>query len=151
MYQMIMTAGCLPLFQVIDMLNLLYCYGQVIEFLAFLQLRRSRPDIARPFRIGIDFCGACTMLIVPLIFIVVILCLSSPSTLLLSSGMVLLGPVAYWVMDAARERKWCHFADRGAFSAYPSFLFEEPLPTTMKAAEGYKSLDIDTEARNGSS
>lgn len=130
------------------MLNLLYCYGQVIEFLAFLQLRRSRPDIARPFRIGIGFCGACTMLVVPLVFIVVILCLSSTSTLLLSSGMVLLGPVAYWALDAARERKWCHFADRGAFSAYPSFLFEER-PTTTATAGSYKSFEVDAEARSG--
>jgi len=33
--------------EVVGMLNLLYCYAQIIEFAAFLHLRRTRPDLHR--------------------------------------------------------------------------------------------------------
>mmetsp|Transcript_5955 Transcript_5955/g.8361 ORF Transcript_5955/g.8361 Transcript_5955/m.8361 type:complete len:627 (-) Transcript_5955:35-1915(-) len=105
--------------QVIDMLNLLYCYGQAIEFLAFLQLRRARPDIARPYRIGVGFYGMCFMLFCPLVFIVLILSISSTISLVLSSVMVLLGPAVYFTLEVAKARKWCKFEDR--FISYPSF------------------------------
>ena len=99
---------------VVDMLNLLFCFGQAIEFVAFLHLRRVKPDMPRPFKIPVGFYGMCVMLSFPLLFIAVIMYFSSFISLVVSSGLALLGIILYYVLEAARERKWCKFEDRYA-------------------------------------
>lgn len=100
--------------EVVDMLNLLYCYGQAIEFFAFLYLRYSKPDMPRPFRIPVGFFGMCLMLTPPLAFIVVILYFSSMTALVLSGALLVLGFVLYYLLELARVNGWCSFEDRYA-------------------------------------
>lgn len=100
--------------EVVDMLNLLFCYGQAIEFFAFLYLRYAKPDMPRPFRIPIGFYGMCVMLAFPLAFIVVILYFSSMSALVSSVVLTMLGFVLYYMLDYARVNNWCTFVDRYA-------------------------------------
>lgn len=52
--------------EIVEILNFLYCFSQLIEFGAFIKLRISRPDLHRPFRIPINTVGCCIMLIPPL-------------------------------------------------------------------------------------
>ena len=40
--------------EIIEMLNLLFCFGQLIEFAAFIQLRIRYPHMPRPYMI--DMC-----------------------------------------------------------------------------------------------
>jgi amino acid transporter len=98
--------------EVIDMLNLLYCYGQAIEFFAFLHLRRVKPDMPRPYRIPIGFYGMCIFLMFPLSFIAIILYFSSFTSFLLSLLLAACGVGIYWFVEIARENKWCQFEDR---------------------------------------
>lgn len=99
---------------VVDMLNLLFCFGQAIEFVAFLHLRRVKPDMPRPFKIPVGFYGMCVMLSFPLLFIAVIMYFSSFTSLVVSSGLALLGIALYYLLEAARVRQWCKFEDRYA-------------------------------------
>jgi amino acid transporter len=98
--------------EVIDMLNLLFCFGQAIEFFAFLELRRSKPNMPRPFRIGIGFVGMCFVLLFPLTFIVVILYFSSTKSLVLSFFCALLGVGVYYILEIAKTNKLCVFEDK---------------------------------------
>lgn len=100
--------------EVVDMLNLLFCYGQAIEFFAFLYLRYAKPDMPRPFRIPIGFYGMCIVLAFPLAFIVVILYFSSMSALVSSVVLTMLGFVLYYMLEYARVNNWCAFVDRYA-------------------------------------
>lgn len=100
--------------EVVDMLNLLFCYGQAIEFFAFLYLRLYKPDMPRPFRIPIGFYGMCVMLAFPLAFIVVILYFSSRLALVLSGLLTLFGFILFYVLEWARSNGFCSFEDRYA-------------------------------------
>lgn len=100
--------------EVVDMLNLLFCYGQAIEFFAFLHLRRTKPDMPRPFKIPIGYHGMCVMLAFPLAFILVILYFSSWSALLTSGTLSLCGVGLYYLLEMARTKGWCDFEDRYA-------------------------------------
>jgi amino acid transporter len=100
--------------EVVDMLNLLFCYGQAIEFFAFLHLRRAKPDMPRPFKIPIGYHGMCVVLTFPLAFIVVILYFSSATALISSVLLSLLGFVLYYILELARTNSWCAFEDRYA-------------------------------------
>lgn len=95
--------------EVVDMLNLLFCFGQAIEFFAFLHLRRVKPDMPRPFQIPIGYWGMCVVLAFPLAFILVILYFSSFTSLVLATLLSLSGVFVYYFMEFARSRDWCHF------------------------------------------
>jgi len=109
----VLCLGWLSFGEVVSMLNLLYCYSQLIEFAAYLQLRVDRPDLPRPFRVPVPTWGAAVMLLGPVCFIGVIMVYSSLYVLLLSLFMVLLGAGVYQLLHLARTQGWCRFAERG--------------------------------------
>eukprot|EP01038_Epipyxis_sp_PR26KG_P008883 gene8883-11982_t len=113
----IICLGWMSFAEVIDVLNLLFCYGQAIEFCAFLHLRRVKPDMPRPYQVGIGFYGMCVVLSFPLAFIIVILYFSSLQSLVLSMISALSGIVVYYLLEYAKENKWCLFEDKSEVSA----------------------------------
>lgn len=110
----ILVLGWLSFSEVVEMLNMLFCFGQAIEFFAFLHLRRVKPDMPRPYRIGVGFYGMCVMLSFPLAFILVIIYFSSALSIMVSIVVGLLGCVAYYLLQYAKDHNLCHFHDRFA-------------------------------------
>jgi amino acid transporter len=100
--------------EVVDMLNLLFCFGQAIEFFAFLHLRRVKPDMPRPYRINIGFYGMCVILSFPLLFILIIIYFSSYASFVVSVSLACFGVILYYLLQLAREHGWCHFKDQYA-------------------------------------
>ena len=47
---------------IVELLNLLYCVAALLEFAAFLYLRRYAPDWHRPYRVPLPFWALCVML-----------------------------------------------------------------------------------------
>lgn len=101
--------------QVIDILNLLYCMAQIIEFLAFIELRRNHDHLHRPYRIPVGFAGAVGLMVLPLVFVVLIFAISSIKTIILACAGAIVGVAAFYLLERARARGWCVF---------------EPLPST---------------------
>lgn len=97
---------------VVDMLNLLFCFGQIIEFFAFLQLRISKPDMPRSYKVNLGFYGMCVVLAFPIIFIIIILCISSSTSLIVCFSLSILGVVVYYLLEYAKKNNWCEFYDR---------------------------------------
>ena len=83
--------------------------GQIIEFLAFIELRRSHESMHRPYRIPVNFAGSIALMSLPLLFIVLIFFLSALKTVIFAVVAALLGIVAYYLIEMAKERKWCEF------------------------------------------
>jgi amino acid transporter len=82
---------CWMHFSDVQLLNLLFCIGQIIEFAAFLELRRSRPDMNRPYKIPLGFGALCLMVALPCAFILVIISFSSDSALMVAFSVAFLG------------------------------------------------------------
>ena len=97
--------------KVIDLLNLLFCFGQTIEYLAFIELRRSYPNMHRPWKIPLGYHGVCAMLFLPLAFSAMVLFLSSTQAIAISTTLTLLGFVAYELLARAKAANWCEFAE----------------------------------------
>ena len=95
--------------EVIDMLNVLYCIAQLVEFAAFVQLRIKYPDISRPYKVPLGTLGVSLMLLIPALFCIVIIALSSQTTLVTVFVLTLFGFVLQLFLHVARERGWFVF------------------------------------------
>ena len=98
--------------EVVAMLNLLYCYSQVIEFAAFLYLRYARPDLPRPFKVPIGTVGMGLLLLLPFAFIGVVVYFSSLLSLCLSALLCIMGGFVYYLLLHAKKEGWCEFEER---------------------------------------
>jgi amino acid transporter len=110
----IMCLCWLSFSEVIDMLNLLFCFGQAIEFFAFLYLRVYKDDMPRPYRIPLGTTGCILMTLFPLLFIGVIIYFSSFMAFVVSTSLTLFGVVLYYMLEYAKKQGWCGFEDRFA-------------------------------------
>lgn len=108
----VLCLGWLSFSEVVDMLNLLFCFGQAIEFCAFLHLRRTQPDMPRPYRIGIGFIGMCIMLSFPLMFIFVIISFSSVASLAVSGTLALSGVLMWYLLEFLKKMNYCIFENK---------------------------------------
>ena len=111
--------------EIIEMLNLLFCFGQLIEFAAFIQLRLRYPHMPRPYMIPLNTVGMCIMLAFPTLFVFIILSFSSMWAVVVSGGLIMSGFLVYTVLGIAKERKWCEFENQ----------FEDVAPHMVSSAE----------------
>jgi amino acid transporter len=95
--------------EIIQMLNILYCFAQVIEFVAFIQLRIRYGHVYRPYRIPLGTLGCVCMLILPTTFAIVMICISSLQTLIVAIVFILLGHVLYYILEYAKKYELCEF------------------------------------------
>ena len=91
--------------QVIEMLNILYCFAQIIEFISFIYLRIKYPNLKRPFKIPLDTFGVCLMLTLPMIFIFIIIFISSFISVFTAFMLFLLGFVAFDILEYLKQRE----------------------------------------------
>ncbi|CAK9084184.1 unnamed protein product [Durusdinium trenchii] len=99
---------------IINMLNSVYCVAQVIEFSAFLHLRRKHDDLERPFRVPCrSLAACCLLLLMPFAFCLVLLVMPfvrgdwfQVASLL---GSILLGLLLYHLLELSRRRGWLTF------------------------------------------
>ncbi|KAK1304064.1 putative polyamine transporter [Acorus calamus] len=93
--------------------NFLYCFGMLIEFVAFVRLRMKYPAASRPYKIPLGTVGSILMLIPPTVLIVVVLALSSFKVMLVSLGAILVGLILQPCLKFVDERRWLKFSVSG--------------------------------------
>ncbi|KAG0502097.1 hypothetical protein HPP92_002169 [Vanilla planifolia] len=71
--------------------NFLYCFGMILEFVAFVKLRVKYPSVPRAYRIPLGTLGCVVMLIPPTVLIVVVLALASFKVMVVSILAMLVG------------------------------------------------------------
>lgn len=114
-YGVLLSAGgiiCLSylsFLDIVDMLNLVFCLAQAIEFAAFLYLRIYREDIHRPYKIPLSVPALCFLLILPFGFIGVIIAFSTVGCLILSTSLMLMGVVMFHLTEYLRKNNLCEF------------------------------------------
>ncbi|KAL7574619.1 hypothetical protein ACA910_002971 [Epithemia clementina (nom. ined.)] len=87
----------------IEMLNFNYTFALLLEYLAFLKLRVTRPDLERPYRVPLSTTG-CIILFTPtLIAIGAVIYLATLKTWIFGSLVMIFGLLLFYV----RERKFC--------------------------------------------
>ena len=121
----------LDFMSILQMLNGVYCVAEVVEFSAFLSLRRNYPDLHRQFRVPLEFRGCVLMCILPFCFLLFMLSLPILGKQLNITGFVLVviatGNVLYLVVEGLRMTGWVKFLRKPPRSPYELIaLFQTP-------------------------
>ncbi|XP_074273686.1 putative polyamine transporter At1g31830 [Silene latifolia] len=90
--------------------NFLYCFGMILEFMAFLVLRIKHPDLDRPYKIPIGRVGCILMCIPPTALICLVLTFSSVKVLVVSLIAVVIGLVLQPGLTYVKKRGWVKFS-----------------------------------------
>lgn len=61
--------------QIVELLNIVYCLSELVEFAAFITLRYRAPDLVRPYKVPLPNWACMLMLMPATVFLVVILVL----------------------------------------------------------------------------
>ncbi|XP_074283216.1 putative polyamine transporter At1g31830 isoform X1 [Silene latifolia] len=73
--------------------NFLYCFGMILEFIAFVLLRIKQPSVSRPYKIPLGTIGSILMCVPPTILICLVLALASVKVMVVSLIAVSIGLV----------------------------------------------------------
>lgn len=90
--------------------NFLYCFGMLMEFVAFLKLRIKHPKASRPYKIPGGTAGAVLICTAPSLLIFVVLAVSSFKVMALSLFAVMIGLVLYPCVQYAEKKGWMRFS-----------------------------------------
>jgi amino acid transporter len=90
--------------------NYLYCFGMILEFIAFIKLRVVHPNASRPYKIPLGTIGAVLMIIPPTILIVVVMMLASFKVMVVSIMAMLVGFVLQPALVYVEKRRWLKFS-----------------------------------------
>ncbi|KAE8702221.1 putative polyamine transporter [Hibiscus syriacus] len=97
--------------EILEFLNFLYSIGMLLEFAAFIKLRIKNPDLHRPYGVPLQTFGATMLCLPPALLLVLVMCLASAKTFIMSGIVIIVGILMYPVLVHAKNRKWTHFAD----------------------------------------
>ncbi|CAN4112588.1 unnamed protein product [Withania somnifera] len=90
--------------------NFLYCFGMILEFIAFVKLRIKYPAALRPYRIPVGTVGSILMCVPPTIFILVVMALCSFKVMIVSFLAILVGLIMQPCLSYADKKKWLSFS-----------------------------------------
>lgn len=107
----IVFLGFLSFTAIIEILNTLYILAELLEFVAFLKLRVSRPELRRPYKLPLSTVGCFIMLLPAGSFLLILLFLASTTTLAVCFLMVSIGFLLPYLISVARRRNWCEFEE----------------------------------------
>ncbi|KAM5562615.1 putative polyamine transporter [Rosa sericea] len=90
--------------------NYLYCFGMIMEFIAFVKLRIQHPNIPRPYKIPFGTIGAILMCIPPTVLIFVVIALASLKIMAISIAAVIVGFVLQPCVEYIKKNRWYDFS-----------------------------------------
>ncbi|KAL3500109.1 hypothetical protein ACH5RR_039202 [Cinchona calisaya] len=90
--------------------NFLYCFGMILEFIAFIRLRYKYPTAPRPYKIPVGNIGAILMCIPPTILICAVLAFSSLKVMIVSLAAVVIGLVMHPCLQHVEKKRWMKFS-----------------------------------------
>jgi len=108
-YVVVMVLISVPFGKILQIDNWLYAAALLLEYAAFIQLRRTKPYMSRPFTVPGGFYGACTIVAIPSIIGVYAMATCELVVQLSALGVILFGTIAYYVMEQAKAKNWLRF------------------------------------------
>ncbi|KAI3702348.1 hypothetical protein L6452_28084 [Arctium lappa] len=95
--------------EILEFLNFLYAIGMLLEFAAFIKLRLKKPDLHRPYKVPLKTFGATMLCVPPATLLLLVMCLASARTFLVTGAVIVLGFALYPAIIHAKNKKWAHF------------------------------------------
>ncbi|OAY52283.1 probable polyamine transporter At1g31830 [Manihot esculenta] len=108
--------------------NFLYCFGMIMEFIAFVKLRIEYPGAPRPYTIPVGTAGAILICIPPTLLILVVLALASLKVMAISIFTVILGLAMQPCLMYAAKKRWFRFSENSNIADIYSTYYERNAP-----------------------
>ncbi|XP_019705416.1 probable polyamine transporter At1g31830 isoform X2 [Elaeis guineensis] len=90
--------------------NILYCFGMLLEFLAFMRLRIKCPMAPRPYKIPLGTIGSILIIIPPTLVIFVELAFASLKIMIISFVAVIIGLILRPCLKYLEKKRWLRFS-----------------------------------------
>ncbi|KAJ0011323.1 hypothetical protein Pint_33109 [Pistacia integerrima] len=95
--------------EILEFLNFLYALGMLLEFAAFIRLRIKKPDLHRPYKVPLQTFGVTMLCLPPAVLLILVMCLASIRTFMVSGAVIVLGFFLYPTLVHAKDRNWARF------------------------------------------
>lgn len=135
--------------EILEFLNFLYAVGMLFEFAAFIKLRIMRPDLHRPYKVPLNTFAAAMLCLPPVLLLILVMCLASLQTYLVSGVVILLGFASYPALIHAKEQKWIDFINDTTTLRSPTndpeghpVIWDEHQGITDEASHGLLAADF---------
>ncbi|KAB1208490.1 hypothetical protein CJ030_MR7G022652 [Morella rubra] len=92
--------------EILEFLNFLYAMGMLLELAAFIKLRIKKPDLHRPYKVPLQTFGVTMLCLPPALLLVLVMCLASVRTLIVSGAIIITGVLLYPLLVPAEDRNW---------------------------------------------
>ncbi|RRT48126.1 hypothetical protein B296_00041611 [Ensete ventricosum] len=96
---------------IINSANFLYSLGMLMEFAAFLWLRKKEPNLKRPYRVPMRLPGLVLLCLVPSAFLIFVMAIASWKVFAIGAGLTALGIAVYYTMAVCKSRGCLAFID----------------------------------------
>ncbi|CAL9065296.1 probable polyamine transporter At3g13620 [Musa acuminata AAA Group] len=96
---------------IINSANFLYGLGMLMEFAAFLWLRKKEPNLKRPYRVPMRLPGLVLLCLVPSAFLIFVMAIASWKVFAICAGLTALGIAVYYTMAVCKSRGCLAFMD----------------------------------------
>lgn len=90
--------------------NFLYCFGMMMELVAFVRLRIIAPNAPRPYKIPVGTAGAIIMCVPPTVLMCCVLALTTLRVFVVSLAAVAIGLILQPCMKHIEKKKWLRFS-----------------------------------------
>ncbi|XP_068656956.1 probable polyamine transporter At3g19553 [Aristolochia californica] len=95
--------------EILEFLNFLYSVGMLLEFAAFIKLRVHKPDLHRPYKVPLQTLGVTLLCVPPTLLLILVMCLATVRTLIVSGCVIILGFLLYPAIGHAKDKNWARF------------------------------------------
>ncbi|XP_010939690.2 probable polyamine transporter At3g19553 isoform X1 [Elaeis guineensis] len=102
--------------EILEFLNFLYALGMLLEFAAFIKLRIKKPDLHRPYKVPVGTLGAVLLCLPPAFLLILVMCLASARTFIVSGSVMLFGALLYPAIEYMKSRNWVKFISTSVHS-----------------------------------
>ncbi|CAL9083629.1 unnamed protein product [Musa acuminata var. zebrina] len=96
---------------IINSANFLYGLGMLMEFAAFLWLRKKEPNLKRPYRVPMRLPGLVLLCLVPSAFLIFVMAIASWKVFAICAALTALGIAVYYTMAVCKSRGCLAFID----------------------------------------
>ncbi|CAE7235682.1 PUT1 [Symbiodinium natans] len=123
---------------IVDLLNGIYCQAQLLEFLAFLRLRRASPNLRRPFRVPLDSMSGCiALLFLPIVFCLLLLALplikGNWNQVFCLVTVPVAGLILHMALALSRRRGWLIFTREPPRTVEELLAMQTPMSTCARS------------------
>mmetsp|Transcript_71962 Transcript_71962/g.168486 ORF Transcript_71962/g.168486 Transcript_71962/m.168486 type:complete len:492 (+) Transcript_71962:133-1608(+) len=123
---------------IVDLLNGIYCQAQLLEFFAFLHLRRVSPNLRRPFRVPLEsMLGCIALLFLPIVFCLLLLVLplikGNWKQVVCLVAVPVAGLILHALLSLSRRRGWLSFTREPPRTVDELLAMQTPMSTCARA------------------